>query len=343
MATTQLFCITLVLQLCQMFCEMASQQCEGEDSIYGMMLRGHTFKRMKTSISLECLQACYDDVRCQSFNYVISQDLCELNDRTKEARPEDFVPDSDRYYYRKFKKRVPLGSIPELPANSCTEIKANEGGQVVSGKYWFDSIILGQTVLAHCNMETEDVDECSASNNVCDVNAVCVNTIGSFGCSCKIGYSGDGQRCELLPCKPVGVADVNKMPDDKITSSTVYLQYYSYHGRLHGVSGWCPSTKTDRNDFIQVDMGAVRAVCAVATQGKPNGSFVTSYKLLFSADGARWSAYKEDNVDKVFQANADLESVVQNSLNITTHARYVRFYPVTYSSFPCMRIEVFVQ
>ncbi len=50
---------------------------------------------------------------------------------------------------------VPLGSIPELPANSCTEIKASEGGKVVSGKYWFDSIILGQIVLAHCDMEAE--------------------------------------------------------------------------------------------------------------------------------------------------------------------------------------------
>ncbi len=102
-----------------------------------------------------------------------------------------------------------------------------------------------------------------------------------------------------VACKPVGVADVNKIPDDKITSSTVYLQYFSYQGRLHGATGWCPSTKTDRNDFIQVDMGAVRAVCAVATQGKPNGSFVTSFKLLLSTDGANWNAYKEDNVDKV--------------------------------------------
>ena len=25
--------------------------------------------------------------------------MCELNNRTKEARPEDFVPDSDRYYF----------------------------------------------------------------------------------------------------------------------------------------------------------------------------------------------------------------------------------------------------
>ena len=48
-----------------------------------------------------------------------------------------------------------LGSIPELPAETCKEIKASEGGEAVSGKYWFDSIIPGETVLAHCDMEKE--------------------------------------------------------------------------------------------------------------------------------------------------------------------------------------------
>ena len=50
---------------------------------------------------------------------------------------------------------VPLGSIPELPAETCKEIKASEGEQAISGKYWFDSIIPGKTVLAHCDMKTE--------------------------------------------------------------------------------------------------------------------------------------------------------------------------------------------
>ena len=48
-----------------------------------------------------------------------------------------------------------LGSIPQLPAETCKEIKASEGGEAVSGKYWFDSIIPGKTVLAHCDMENE--------------------------------------------------------------------------------------------------------------------------------------------------------------------------------------------
>ena len=47
---------------------------------------------------------------------------------------------------------VPLGSVPELPAESCVEIRASEGEDAVSGKYWFNSIKPGEVVLARCDM-----------------------------------------------------------------------------------------------------------------------------------------------------------------------------------------------
>ena len=47
---------------------------------------------------------------------------------------------------------VPLGSVPELPAESCAEIRASEGEGAVSGNYWFDSIKPGEAVLARCDM-----------------------------------------------------------------------------------------------------------------------------------------------------------------------------------------------
>jgi len=49
---------------------------------------------------------------------------------------------------------VPLGSIPELPAYSCKEIKASEGGRAVTGNYWLDSMRSGNSLLAHCDMHT---------------------------------------------------------------------------------------------------------------------------------------------------------------------------------------------
>ncbi|KAL9952642.1 hypothetical protein ACROYT_G039920 [Oculina patagonica] len=128
-----------------------------------------------------------------------------------------------------------------------------------------------------------------------------------------------------------------------MTASSYYLQYYPYMGRLNGEKGWCQGTSTISNDYLQVDMGALRTICAVATQGKKNGSYVTSYKLSLSTDGVNWNTYQEGNTDKVFQANTDLNTIVQHALNNAAQARYVRFYPVTRSRYPCMRIEVFVQ
>ena len=125
------FHIAVQLVLCQVINQMSAQQCVGEYSIHGMMLKQHTFETLKTSISLDCLQACHNDVKCQSFNYVISKDVCELNNRTKEARPEDLVPDADRFYYGRVRKRgkMPLVSdiVKKNPhSNNDTKNKTNK-------------------------------------------------------------------------------------------------------------------------------------------------------------------------------------------------------------------------
>ena len=93
----------------QLFRDNASQNCgAGGDlySIYQMMLKGHTYRTFKTAPgTLECRDACLADVRCQSYNVVMFIAICELNNRTKEARPEDFVKNKDRYYMAKGPKR----------------------------------------------------------------------------------------------------------------------------------------------------------------------------------------------------------------------------------------------
>ena len=41
-----------------------------------------------------------------------------------------------------------------------------------------------------------DVDECAiASTNDCSANATCENTVGSFVCTCKLGFAGNGKTC----------------------------------------------------------------------------------------------------------------------------------------------------
>ena len=66
-----------------------------------------------------------------------------------------FIPSSiQSNNYTSWVLLVPLGSIPELPAETCSEIKMSEGHSI-SRKYWFSTIKTGTSVLAYCNMETE--------------------------------------------------------------------------------------------------------------------------------------------------------------------------------------------
>ena len=42
-----------------------------------------------------------------------------------------------------------------------------------------------------------DIDECAnPSKNNCSSNANCTDTIGSYDCTCEIGYSGNGYTCD---------------------------------------------------------------------------------------------------------------------------------------------------
>ncbi|XP_022810342.1 lactadherin-like [Stylophora pistillata] len=132
-----------------------------------------------------------------------------------------------------------------------------------------------------------------------------------------------------------------------MTASSIHSRNYaSYLGRLNETrrrGGWCPKTTGDRTDYLQVDMGSVLSVCAVATQGEEELlEWTTNYKLCLSIDGSTCNLYEEKNKTKVFQGNSDRTSIVKHSLRTDFKARYVRFYPVSYHNWPCLRVEIYV-
>ena len=59
-----------------------------------------------------------------------------------------------------------------------------------------------------------DADECADGSHDCDVNADCNNTVGSYICSCKPTYFGNGKYCtsfrEFLACHIAMVVLINK-------------------------------------------------------------------------------------------------------------------------------------
>ena len=100
------------------------------------------------------------------------------------------------------------------------------------------------------------------------------------------------------------MVDRNRIPDARMTASSFFVgNYHPFYGRFNesrGHGGWCTKTTSDRTDYLQVDMGGVRSLCGVATQGIPRVSaWATSYKLQLSTNGITWNTYKETNVEKV--------------------------------------------
>ena len=100
----------------------------------------------------------------------------------------------------------------------------------------------------------------------------------------------------------VGVSDVNRIPDGNISSSSASsASTPAKNGRLNYTGGqsWCASSR-DSTPFLEVDLGSVHIICAVATQGNSRADqWVKTYRVTYSTDGKSWSVYQEQNREKV--------------------------------------------
>ena len=79
----------------------AAAKCNSRVSTYGKALKGHTFDKLKANRPLDCAISCENELKCQSYNYVLNENICELNTLSKEARPEDYGTDPARIYMTK--------------------------------------------------------------------------------------------------------------------------------------------------------------------------------------------------------------------------------------------------
>lgn len=83
-----------------------------------------------------------------------------------------------------------------------------------------------------------DVNECRSTNN-CSKDAVCSNLPGSYSCSCKPGFTGDGLSCQgksltpytgdvnifvIVLLKNFMINCVNDYPNREINSRNAYLR-----------------------------------------------------------------------------------------------------------------------
>jgi hypothetical protein len=85
-----------------------------------------------------------------------------------------------------------------------------------------------------------------------------------------------------------------------LTASSALYGSSAAQARLHGSSSWRPYFN-DNNPWLQIDLGEIHYVCAVATQGDPYyWQMTTKYKLRWSLDGVDWiwMSIKVKNLEK---------------------------------------------
>lgn len=78
---------------------LADKHCEaGEFLTPEKTLKNHNFRSVPVGGPFDCHLLCKKDRKCQSYNFMASGNICELNNSTKEGSPGNFVRDDARFY-----------------------------------------------------------------------------------------------------------------------------------------------------------------------------------------------------------------------------------------------------
>ncbi|XP_028417104.1 lactadherin-like [Dendronephthya gigantea] len=142
---------------------------------------------------------------------------------------------------------------------------------------------------------------------------------------------------------PLGIEN-GTIPDSAITASSVYNSIHPpFSGRLNKANSpcsWGPSRR--EGSWLQIDLGKLTTVSAIATQGSCYGAaWAKSYSVTYSNDGKDWTAYRESEGTKIFESNRDRNSIVIHTFKIHINARYIRVLPKTWHVVPVIRLELY--
>ncbi|XP_044182458.1 uncharacterized protein LOC114967149 [Acropora millepora] len=82
--------------------ETAGEQCKVyQVPIPDKALRGHTYKTAKVGELFRCYVHCERDPACKSCNFKHTHETCEMNNETKETKPNDFITEKQSYYIKR--------------------------------------------------------------------------------------------------------------------------------------------------------------------------------------------------------------------------------------------------
>lgn len=135
------------------------------------------------------------------------------------------------------------------------------------------------------------------------INCIALITVhfnASYSSGCIILLEPPVVRCNT----PLGVENGN-ISDVAMTSSTILsattLPHFARLRNQLGGCAWVPANTADRNSsWLQIDLGILINVSAVATQGSCDDSqWTKSYVFMYSRNGLDWKYYGELGIVRV--------------------------------------------
>ncbi|XP_068681701.1 uncharacterized protein [Montipora foliosa] len=247
--------------------------------------------------SIQCALSCLDTLPCFSFNLAALQDnndklLCEHLSSDKYNNSDQFVVSK---VFHHFSILSPCSSGPCNGNGKCVALYA-ENSYLCICKTGF----IGQ------NCEN-DVNECS-SENECHVNATCRNTKGSYKCTCKKGYGGDGRNCsDIDECSSENNCHVNA------TCKNIIGSYNCTCKKGYGGDG---RNCSDINECSSENECHVNATCA-----NTKGSYNCTCKEGYGGDGRNCSDIDECSSENKCHATANCTNTI-GSYNCTCKKGY---------------------
>ena len=100
-----------------------------------------------------------------------------------------------RYVITKFSR---MDSLPNFLTHGAPQARASRAREL---RYYITLVAILTACLFRQNKFNiyfnyhSDADECLNNSHNCSENATCTNIEGSFNCSCKPGYIGNGHNC----------------------------------------------------------------------------------------------------------------------------------------------------
>lgn len=104
--------------------------------------------------------------------------------------------------------------------------------------------------------------------------------------------------------------------------------------------GWVPATM-DTNQYIEVNLTEPTFVHSVLIQGQDSiDNWVTSFSVLYSADGVTWATYTNSSGASVFEGTTDRNTVVSIPMVPAVFGTYIRINPRTWNNAIGLRLEM---